>query len=252
MLSPTTKMIRALALAVAPLILVLALAGVARAQHAEAEPGEATEANGGEHGEEAHGSGSPADWNWVDFSYGDKDAQGGKLEKGEEKMAPPVLFALINFAIFAGILFWKAGPAIKKFVQQRHVTIKEALAESARLRDEAKQKLAEYSEKISGVDAEVDQLIAGIRADAEAERKRIIAEAEAQAAAMQRDAEQRIAADLQRARRELEREVVAAAIATAEKLIREKATPSDQHKLIDGFITGLAEDSKKTPPQERA
>jgi F-type H+-transporting ATPase subunit b len=244
----TSKAATPLALALAAALSILGRADAARAsEHAEAA-GEHAEAAG--HGA-SHGTGSPAEWNWFDMGYGSKDSHGGKLEPGDEKMAPPALFALINFAIFAGILLWKAGPAIKKFAQQRHVSIKEALAESARLRDEARRKLDEYSKKIAGVDAEVEQLIAGIRADAEAERARILAEAEVQAATLKRDAEQRIAADLQRARRELEREVVAVAIAAAEKLIREKATAADQHKLIDVFITELSSE-QPTSPQERA
>ena len=228
------KLIRIMALATAAIILAFAIAGTAHAS--------------------AGGSGSPADWNWVDIGYGDKDIAGGTLEKGEPKMPPPTIFAIINFCLFAGLLVWKAAPPIKKFVQQRHITIKEALEESARLREEAKQKLDEYSEKIANVNAEVDELLAGIRADAEAERERIIAEAEAQAEALKRDAEARIAADLARARRELELEIIAAATAAAERLIREKATLSDQHKLIDTFISGIAPSSSPSPtaPQERS
>ena len=70
----------------APLALVFAIAGPAFA---------------------SGGGSSPADWNWVDFGYGDKDAEGNPLVAGKStkedvgKMAPPALFAIINFCIFA-------------------------------------------------------------------------------------------------------------------------------------------------------
>ncbi|MEM9490729.1 MAG: hypothetical protein AAGC55_16395, partial [Myxococcota bacterium] len=70
------------------------------------------------------------------------------------------------------------------------------------------------------------------------------------AAAMKRDAEERIAADLARARVEIEREVVAAAVAAAEKLIREGANQGDQTRLIDKFISDMKDQVKHS--EERA
>jgi len=203
----------------------------------------ATPAIASEHGSEGHGSGghgaSPADWNWFDIGYKSKDMAGESLEHGEQPMSPPALFALINFFIFFGLLVWKGGPPIKKFVRQRHLTIKEALDESARLRDEAKEKLDEYTQRIAGVEAEVEKIFSEIRADAEAEKERILAAAKAQAESIKRNAEDRIAAEMAQARRELEREVVEVAIEAAEKLIRVTATPGDHKTLIDSFITDL-------------
>jgi len=189
------------------------------------------------------GGSSPADWNWFDISYKSKDAAGGELSQGESPMNPPALFALINAFIFFGLLVWKGGPPIQKFLKQRHLTIKEALEESARLRDEAKDKLDEYTKRIANVEAEVEKIFAEIRADAEAEKKRIIAAAEAQAESIKASAEERIAAEMAQARVELEREVVTAAIDAAEKLIRVTATPGDHKGLIDGFITDIAADA---------
>lgn len=180
--------------------------------------------------------GKAPDINWISFDYGEKaTAEGQTSYEG-----PPLLLVMVNFGILLILLGWKAVPPLKRFADQRHVLIRDALEEASKLREEARRKLDEYNDKIKDVEAEVDQLIAGIRADAEAEKKRIIAEAERQAAALERDAQNRIAADIQRARAQLEREVTAAAIAAAEKILRERMTPSDQQKLVDGFIGELA------------
>lgn len=84
--------------------------------------------------------------NFVDFGYGDKTV---KNEYGDDvPMTPPVVLAIFNFLVFIGILYWKAGPALRKYLSERHVSIKEALEEAARLQAEAKEKLAEYSARI--------------------------------------------------------------------------------------------------------
>jgi len=222
---------------------VLAVPAVAYAQ-------EAAEPEAGAHEGSGHAS-SPADWNWFDMGYKSKGPQGKPLKPGEHPMAPPALFALINAALFFGLLIWKGGPPIKKFVRQRHLTIKEALEESAQLRDEARKKLDEYTERIAGVEAEVEKIFSEIRADAEAEKARILAAAKAQAEAIKRNAEDRIAAEMAQARRELEIEVVEAAIAAAEKLIRVTATPTDHKSLIDSFITEMGKDApdRAQPPR---
>lgn len=152
---------------------------------------------------------------------------------------PPAAFMLLNFAIFAGLLIWKGGPPLRRYLHQRHTEIKEALEEASRLREEAREKLEDYTQRLEKADTEVQNLVAEIRSDAEAEKKRILEEAERQAAAIKRDAESRVEAETQRARAALEREVVAAAIARAQDLLREKATPSDQAGLVDGFIRDL-------------
>jgi F-type H+-transporting ATPase subunit b len=114
--------------------------------------------------------------------------------------------------------------------------IKSALDEAARLRDDARAKLEEYSTRLAAADAEMTKMIEQVRADAEADRVRVIAAAEAQAAALKKEAEERIAAEIAIARLALAQEVAAAAAAAAEQLIRDKATSADHTKLVDGFI----------------
>lgn len=229
------------ALMLAPFVLALGLAGAAYAQEEGAKPEGAAE--GAEH--EVKKTVDPI--NWFNLGYKDLDVQGTKLEKDGERMPPPFGLAIMNFAVFAAILVWKAGPPLRSFVEQRHISIKDALDEGRRLRKEAQEKLAEYDGRIAGVQSEVDELIAEIRQSAELEKQRILADAERQAEAMKKNAESQIAAEIERARGELEREVMAAAVAAAETIIREKATPADHKKLIDGFL----DDLQKTPSNEQ-
>jgi len=155
-----------------------------------------------------------------------------------------------NFALYAGILGYFVVPALKKYFSGRHDTIKQQLDESAKLRDEAKSKLDDYTKRISNVEKDIEALLTETRKTAESERERILEDAKAQAAAMEKDAELRIDAEIQRAKALLEREVVAAATEVAQKLLKLRTTGTDHNALVDTFITSL--DKPADRPQEPA
>lgn len=185
-------------------------------------------------GGEAEPAGHPWHINWFNLGSG--------ASKG-------LFWSLLNFAILGIVLKKLFGNALTSFLQTRHTTIRDALEEGRRLRQEAQQKLEEYGKKIAGVDAEVDALVSTIRQSAEEEKARILANAEAQAVAMKKDAEERIAAEIERARRALEREVVDAAIAAAEQILRTRAREDDHRRLADTFIASLTDTrAPATPP----
>lgn len=211
------------------LLVLFVLTGAASLAHA---------AVGGEHAVP-----SPPEVNWTDLGYSDKDVQGGELESGEEPMAPPMLFAILNFAIFAGLMYWKAGPALSKYLANRHESIKNALEEAAKLQAQAKEKMAEYSARIADADAEVTALITQIRKDAEIEREQIVADAKRQAERLKKDAEARIESEFATARRQLENEVIAKASEVAERLLRDNASAGDNNNLFNGFIAGIKQDA---------
>jgi F-type H+-transporting ATPase subunit b len=198
-----------------------------------------------------HAEGAPK-VNWTNFSYKGKNVLGEELKKGEHgpegtPMAPPLLLALLNFGIFAGLLYWKAGPAMRKYLVNRHETIKNALEEAAQLQAQARDKLDEYNKRISDADKEVSDLISQIRKEAEEERERIVADAQRQADLMKKEADARIESEINRAKRLLEAEVVSRAVEVAEKLIREKSTASDQGALFDTFISGISNNKPTSP-----
>lgn len=186
-------------------------------------------------------AGAPAGHAWhIDwFNFFGKGSQG-------------LLWSLINFAVLGLLLRKLFGNALTNFLQTRHTSIKDALEEGRRLREQAQKQLKKYGAKIAGVDAEVAALVATIRKSAEDEKARILANAEAQAAAMKKDAEQRIAAEIARSRRALEREVVNAAISAAEQILRTQARDDDHRRLADSFIASLNGTAAPVPPTPTA
>ena len=234
-----------------------AQAGVDGAQaHATTEAAAGTTAEG-----EAEELEDPTQhFNFTNMDYRGKDELGGKFGDGkmidpatgkvahgeEEPMSAPFMFMIFNFVVLMAILAWKLRPAGHQVARERHDTIKTALDEAAKLRQQAADKLAEYEKRLAAADGEIKALVEGMRKDAESDKARILANAEKQAAQMKRDAELRIAAEIELARATLTREVTAAAATATEKILREKMVADDQQKLVGAFITGVQSSQSST------
>lgn len=173
--------------------------------------------------------------NWWSWDYKASPTQAPE----HRHMPPPFGFALINFAVFAAILYRLAAKPLTDFVRSRHLTIKQDLDEAARLHRAAEAKLLDYQGKIDGLDREVEELLRQIRHQAETEKARIIAAAEEQARRLKEDAEAQIQSELLRLRRELRREVVGAALGVAETVLKERLAADDQRRLAERFVTEL-------------
>ncbi|MGH6951394.1 MAG: ATP F0F1 synthase subunit B [Vitreimonas sp.] len=141
--------------------------------------------------------------------------------------------ALVAFLAFFAILIWLKVPTmILGALDKRSETIAKELHEARRLREEAEKTLAEYQAK---------------RAQAEAEAKVIVDTAKEQAAAVaeetrqsmlaamarrERQAEDRIAAAETKAADEVRAAAAEAAIAAAERMIRERMNADAQAGLV--------------------
>jgi F-type H+-transporting ATPase subunit b len=183
------------------------------------------------HESEAHGI-----ENWWDLGYKKKN------------LPPPFGFALINFAVFLAIMSKLAWKPLKKYVADRHDGIAKNLKEAAELRAAAEATLKQYEEKIKGIDREVDTLLAQIRKEAEGEKARIMAAAEADAKRLKADAERQIAAEIDRARRELRRGVIEAAVAAAQQSLQKNIAPDDQRKMAEKYVADVERTAKAGRP----
>ena len=240
------------------------------AEHGAAEDGgDGHPAAGHAAGAGEHHEDPSQNFNWfkgIPFGYNSLDAKGGPLGDGklgtgpnaptvsateEEKMSAPFILMFVNFGILLLILAKYAGPAARKMAESRSDQIKNALDESAKLRQQAFDKLEEYKIKLADADAQINKMVADMRAIADADKTRILDNAAKQAEALKRDAEARIAAEIARARIELKREVSLVAAAAAEKMLRERATGADQTNLVDTFIADLMQVPVATSKEQR-
>lgn len=180
--------------------------------------------------------------NWWSWDYGPN-----AKDPAHKHWPPPFGFALINFAVFLAIMGRLAGKPLKALVRERHERIRHDLDEASRLRAEAERKLKEYSRKVENVEAEIEALLQQIRAEAEQEKVRIVAAAEAQAQRLKQDAQRQIEAELERARLELRRGVIEAAVAAAEQLVTKEIGADDQRRMAEKYVADVeAQSARRT------
>jgi F-type H+-transporting ATPase subunit b len=100
----------------------------------------------------------------------------------------------------------------------------------------AQTEVAAQRKQIEGLEQELARMVADARVDADRESARLVALARAEAdrilAAARAQAEQEVA----KARTELQRQIAEDTVRLAAEMIRDKATPEQRRKLVDGYI----------------
>ena len=155
----------------------------------------------------------------------------------------PEFWVAVAFVIFVGVLIYVgAHRKIIEALDQRSARIKSELDEARRLRDEAQSLLAEYQRK----QGEAEREAAAIVAEAKAEAERVAAEARGKmeefVARRTRQAETKIGQAEAQALADVRAAAADAAVAAAEKILRETA----KGKIADDLIArGIADVKSK-------
>ena len=196
----------------------LSLPALAFAQEGEhAAAGEAHEAAGEGHGEGhgEHGEAPTLDWGrlgWQILNFG------------------ALLFLLVKFG----------GPPVAKALAARHQQIKSDLASAAETRAAAQARFEQQEKRLASLEHEIAAIAASIKQEAEAEKARLIALSEERARRIREESEFIIEQQIKQAEEDLRREVAAAAVALAEKIVRSQMGPGDQQRMIDSFVGDIA------------
>jgi len=199
----------------------LSLPALAFAQEGEhAAAGEAHEAAGEGHGE-GHG------------------------EHGEAHEAPTLDWGrlgwqILNFGALLFLLVKFGGPPVAKALAARHQQIKSDLASAAETRAAAQARFEQQEKRLASLEQEIATIAASIKQEAEAEKARLIALSEERARRIREESEFIIEQQIKQAEEDLRREVAAAAVALAEKIVRSQMGPGDQQRMIDSFVGDVA------------
>ena len=199
----------------------LSLPALAFAQEGEhAAAGEAHEAAGEGHGE-GHG------------------------EHGEAHEAPTLDWGrlgwqILNFGALLFLLVKFGGLPVAKALAARHQQIKSDLASAAETRAAAQARFEQQEKRLASLEQEIATIAASIKQEAEAEKARLIALSEERARRIREESEFIIEQQIKQAEEDLRREVAAAAVALAEKIVRSQMGPGDQQRMIDSFVGDIA------------
>ena len=143
--------------------------------------------------------------------------------------------AVLNFSLLMFLLVKFGRKPIREFLGGRRAEMERAINEAAQAKAAAEAKLKEYNDRLGQLDSEMAKLKADLTASAEEDKKRIVAEAEETARRMKIETEALIDQHAKALSAQVRRELVDGAIATAERLLREKITSADQQQLADAF-----------------
>lgn len=146
------------------------------------------------------------------------------------------MFFAINFLIFAGIVYYYAGPMMTTFFRDRATGIR---AQIDRLTS-ALQEAQDYANRTAARMAQLEQEVAHLKSEMETETafivNRIREGARSTAERIRRDTELTGAAIVEAAQRRVRERLAANAASIARELIAKSFAASDQARLIDSFM----------------
>jgi F-type H+-transporting ATPase subunit b len=145
-------------------------------------------------------------------------------------------YRVMNFTVLAVALFLLLRKPASQALGGRIKGIKEELADLENRKASVEKQLAEYSQKLAALDQEAEQIISDYIRQGEESKARILKEAELAADKLKEQAQKNIAHEFQRAKLQLQAEIVEKALSKAEKIIQEQITAQDQNRLVDEYL----------------
>lgn len=194
------------------------------------------------HGDGDHGGhdAAPKPINWWHGFLGKKDDVKPSLLWRSPDEDAPFLAALLNFAVFAWVIYRFGKKPVQESLVKRKETILRDIETAQKMREEAEQRLREYEDKLAHIDQEIERIRADFREQGERDRKRIQLEAEEKRERMLKDAQFLIEQESKQIRTTLLRETVEAAVQAAEQVLRSRISNEDQDRLADQFLKQIA------------
>lgn len=148
----------------------------------------------------------------------------------------------VNLLIILGVIIYFAKTPVKNMLVERRSNISREIDEAQKTIKEAKERYEEYSKKLEGLEAEIASLADTIRKQGETEREEIVKHAHAASDVLSKEARDMIEFETEKAKREIQSEVVALAIGIAEKVIKENLNESDEERLLSQFTKNIEEE----------
>jgi F-type H+-transporting ATPase subunit b len=161
--------------------------------------------------------------------------QGAKTEQGDSM----IWWEWANFAILAVGLGYLIGKNVPPLFRKESEEIQKALAESAKIKQEAAAYAASVEARLANLQSEIQELRQSAHADMIAESERVRRETEHHVQRIKEQSAQEIELMTRAAKHELRKYAAELAIGLAEERIRFRMNPETQNQLADGFLHDL-------------
>jgi F-type H+-transporting ATPase subunit b len=172
------------------------------------------------------------------FEKGSREGGSSEAEEHGGSVAE-TLERLVNFVIFAGILYVVLRKPLVNFLDNHAERIQKALKEAKELQEEAVQKAERYQTQLLSVEEEALKIKQEAEQEALEEKKRILAEAQMQAERLMNQVKFEVDQEVKKAKEELKTFAALLAVEIAEKKLRAGLTESDQQKLVEEYIARM-------------
>lgn len=241
-----TALLAAAALAAAPTALAAPEPGHGPPTDAHAAPDS--------HGDDGHGEeGDHGDAHGAHHYYTDDDDGDGTAnwldptdnttgEENELFVLKGLGFHLFNLLLLLGVLVYFLRKPLADTLRNRALDIRKELTESARQRDEAKQRYKEIEARLHSIQQEIAAMQERNDAAAAADEAKLVERAHAESDRIAATAERNIRDEVTRARVALRQHAVELAGRMAEKTLRDQTTREDQQKLAREFLRAVSTD----------
>jgi F0F1-type ATP synthase membrane subunit b/b' len=153
-----------------------------------------------------------------------------------------LLLYVINFAIFVIILVKYAGPMTRDFFKQRATTIRDSLHKAETNYREAEELANRAAERIAKLESEKAKIASDLADETVYQVGRIYEMAQETAARIKRDTELSVAAIREAGQRQMREALAAATGRLAREMVVREFQPTDQDRLLDGFVAKLRDE----------
>ncbi len=157
--------------------------------------------------------------------------------EGESAWSTGKLFwRVVNTIALVALLVYFLKKPLVNFFSERTAQIQKDLDDARDQREKAEALIADYKQKIAGMEKELDKMRAELSKSAESESEKVRVNAERMATAIVEAA--RITADqeVRKAKAALKAEAVDLAMQMAETLIREQISEDDRARIIEDYL----------------
>ncbi|RMF19369.1 MAG: hypothetical protein D6761_00545 [Candidatus Dadabacteria bacterium] len=158
---------------------------------------------------------------------------------GEAHGKTLLVYAVINFILFVGLIVWKMRKPVSVAVRNRYDRITTTLHKVEAERDALLAELEDAERRLADVDKEANELIEGLERAGRAQAEKLITDARAQADAARRAAELQAIAAERAASRELLERAAAELTAAARTKLEERVDSGVDRKYDELRLAGL-------------
>jgi F-type H+-transporting ATPase subunit b len=146
---------------------------------------------------------------------------------------------IFNFAVLVAVIYIAAKKPVASMLQKRRESIKQAIEEGERAKQDGEQLFREHEARLKRLDQEIEQIRQTLIKEGERERDRIIKEAQQMAEKIKRQAELSAQQELKMTKLRLQEEMATMTVQLAEELLKKHLQPKDHERLVDDYIEGV-------------